>query len=53
LAHDATLLIRGTSYLDWARKAIWKARKSALERIPPEPPSDSVKPSIVLYSERQ
>lgn len=44
LAHHATLLINRTSSLNWARRAIWKARKSALARTPPKPSSASAEP---------
>ena len=44
LAHHATLLINRTSSLNWARRAIWKARRSALERAPPKPSSASAEP---------
>jgi len=44
LAHYATMLIQRTPCLDWARKAIWKVRKSTLAPISAAPPeSDSVK----------
>ena len=55
MARYVTLLIQGTSCLVWARKAIWKARKSALESISQNPScTECVKPhGHVLYSERQ
>ena len=55
LAHYTTLLIQNTSCLDWARKAVWRMRKSALAPISPRPSeSDSVKsPTAVLYGERR
>jgi len=54
LAHYTTLLIQKTSYLDWARKVVWKVRKSALAPISSRlSESDSVKsPAAVLYGER-
>ncbi len=48
LAHHATLLVNRTSSLNWARRAIWKARKSALERTPPKPSSPSAEPSNAI-----
>jgi GNAT acetyltransferase-like protein len=55
LAHYTTLLIQGIPGLDWARKAVWKVRKSALAPISPRPSGgDSVKShATVLYSERR
>jgi Acetyltransferase (GNAT) domain len=33
LTHYTTLLIQGASWLDWARRAVWKVRKAVLERV--------------------
>lgn len=55
LAHYTTQLIQRTSYLDRVRKAVWKARKSALAPIPAAgSENDNLKPhGAVLYGERR
>lgn len=54
-AYYTTLFIQRTSCLDWARKAIWKVRKSTLAPISPRPSENGTVGShaTVLYSERR
>jgi Acetyltransferase (GNAT) domain len=54
LAHHATLMIQRTSWLDWPRKTLWKARRSALAPAATMPTAgDSVEPHApVLYDQR-
>lgn len=55
VAHYLTLLIQGTSYLEWARKILWKLRKSAHGRLAPTLcDGDSTQPhGAILFNERQ